>query len=59
MKTTLVETQANLKHAQKWMVIAMNRSHGSQDYQLSDEVVVSTETVKNHWLNLPARIKDC
>ena len=47
MKTTLAETQTNLEYTQKQMDTTVNRSPQSEEFQVSDKVVLSTKNIKN------------
>ena len=42
MKTALAEAQTNLERAQRRMANAVNRSRRSEQYNIGDEVVLST-----------------
>ena len=57
MKTALAEAQANLVLAQKRMAMAVNRSRQSVEYNMDDEVVLTTKHIKNYCPHLPAKIK--
>ena len=57
MKTALAEAQTNLALAQKRMAMAVNRSCRSVEYNVGDEVVLTTKHIKNYCPHLPAKIK--
>ena len=57
MKTALAEDQTNLVLAQKRMATAVNRSRRSIEYNVGDEVVLTTKHTKNYCPHLPAKIK--
>ena len=56
MKTALTEAQTNLEHAQHKMANAVNRSRRSEQYNIDDEVVLSTTKLRNCWPHLPAKL---
>ena len=57
MKTALAEAQTNLALAQKRMATAVNRSCRFMEYNVGDEVVLTTKHIKNYCPHLPAKIK--
>ena len=57
MKTALGEVQTNSAHAQKRMAMVVNHLHGSEEYNVGDEVVLSMKNIKNYCPHLPAKIK--
>ena len=56
MKTALAEAQTNLEHAQRKMANAVNRSRRSEQYNISDEVVLSATNFRNCCPHLPAKL---
>ena len=56
MKTALAEAQTNLERAQHKMVNAVNRSRRSEQYNIGDEVVLSTTNLRNYCPHLPAKL---
>ena len=57
MKTDLSEDQTNFPCAQKCMATKMNRLCSSEEFQVDDEMVLSTKNIKNFCPHLPAKIK--
>ena len=57
MKTALAKAQSNLEHAQRMMANAVNRSRRSQQYNISDEVVLSTMNLRNYCPHLLAKLQ--
>ena len=56
MKTALTEAQTNLERAQCRMANAVNRSRRSEQYNISDEVVLSTMNLRNYCPHLPVKL---
>ena len=57
MKTALAEAQTNLERAQRRMANAVNRSRRSEQYNIGDEVVLSTTNLRNYYPHLPAKLR--
>ena len=57
MKTALAEAQTNLEHAQRRMANAVHRSRRSEQYNIGDEVVLSTTNLRNYCPHLPAKLR--
>ena len=57
MKTALAEAQTNLEHAQRRMANAVNGSRRSEQYNIGDEVVLSTTNLRNSCPHLPAKLR--
>ena len=57
MKTTLDEAQTNLERVQRKMANTVNRSRRSEQYNISDEVVLSTTNLWNYFPHLPAKLQ--
>ena len=57
MKTALAEVQTNLERVQWRMVNAVNWSKRSDQYNISDEVVLSTTNLRNCCPHLPAKLR--
>ena len=57
MKTALAEAQTNLERAQRRMANAVNRSRRSEQYNIGDEVVLSTTNLRNYCPHLPAKLR--
>ena len=57
MKTALGEAQTNLALARKWMATAINRLRRSVEFNVGDEVVLTTKHIKNYCRHLPTKIK--
>ena len=57
MKTALAEAQTNLALAQKRIAMAINHLRRSMEFNVSDEVVLTTKHIKNYCPHLPAKIK--
>ena len=56
MKTALAEAQTNLERAQRRMATAVNRSRRSEQYNIGDEVVLSTTNLRSYCPHLPAKL---
>ena len=56
MKTALAEAQTNLECAQRRMANVVNRSRRSEQYKISDEVVLSTTNLRNYCPHLLAKL---
>ena len=48
IKIGLAEAQTNLEHVQRRMANAVNHSRRSEQYNISDEVVLSTMNLRNY-----------
>ena len=59
MKTALVKAQTNLERAQCSMANTVNRSRRSEQYNISDEVVLSTMNLRNYYPNLQPNFGLC
>ena len=57
MKTALAEAQTNLEQAQRRMANTVNRSRRSEQYNIGDEVVLSTTNLRNYCPHLPAKLQ--
>ena len=57
MKTALAEAQTNLPLTQKQRATAVNCSRRSVEFNVGDEVVLTTKHIKNDCPHLPAKIK--
>ena len=57
MKTALAEAQTNLERVQCRMANAVNCSRRSEQYNISDEVVLSTTNLWNYCPHLPAKLR--
>ena len=57
MKTALAEAQTNLEHAQCRMANVVNCSRRSEQYNIGDEVVLSTMNLRNYCAHLPAKLR--
>ena len=57
MKTALAKAHTNLALAHKQMAMAVNRSRRSVEYNVGDEVVLTTKHIKNYCSHLLAKIK--
>ena len=57
MKTAQAEAHTNLALAQKRMATVVNRSHRSVEYNVGNEVVLTTKHIKNYCPHLLAKIK--
>ena len=56
MKMALAKTQTNLALAQKRMAMAVNCSRRSVEFNVGEEVVLTTKHIKNYCAHLPAKI---
>ena len=57
MKTALAEAQTYLTLSHKRMVTAVTHSHQSVEFNVGDEVVLTTKHINNYCPQLPAKIK--
>ena len=57
MKTALAEAQTNLECAQCRMANAVNRSRRLEQYNIGDEVVLSTTNLRNYYPHFPAKLR--
>ena len=57
MKIALTEAQTNLERAQCRMAKAVNRSRRSEQYNIGDEVVLSTTNLRNYCPHLLAKLR--
>ena len=57
MKIALAEVQTNLERAQCRMANAVNCSRRSEQYNIGDEVVLSTANLENYCPHLPAKLR--
>ena len=57
MKTALVDAKSNLTTAQQWMKRAVDKKRRTEEYKISDEVVLSTANLWTYCPNLPPKIK--
>ena len=57
MKTALAEAQTNLVRAQCSMTNVVNRSRSSEQYNISDEVVLSIAILRRYCLHFPAKLQ--
>ena len=57
MKTAVAKAKTNLVLAQKRMAMVVNCSHRSVEFNVGDEVVLTTKHIKNYCPHLPSKIK--
>ena len=57
MKTALAEDRTNLERAQRRMAKVINRSRRSEQYNISDEVVLNTTNLRNYYPHMAARLR--
>ena len=57
MKTALAKAQTNLERVQRKMANAVNHSRRSEQYNISDEVVLSMTNLRNYCSHLLAKLR--